>query len=503
MKKIFTLICFASLFNIAIAQQPDAEYNLIRKTYTLNADGSMDYQFHKELTLHANRAMTAYATNGETFITYNPTQETLTINSCYFIRPDGTVVTTPQNAFVTQLPSECANCAPYNHYRELAIVHTGLELEGTIVLDYTIHHNKGGISQQITLAEDYPVQRYEIIINAAPGQQYFVQPENLNLVQYTTSGNGGQYTLSAYNLQKRYTDPYLPSNSILYPNLYISTYTSQELDKLTTINIPQLPQASSLVALLRRSTPAETITEIRNWVLNNVTTADIKVLPSEISTNNIARTYATNCGTPADKVLLLASLLRTANFDITINWNPQYLQNYMSQQYALFDATNAEVIIRGEENLIINPFSTSNIRTAGTTPQSNNIVCQKELPWKCDTLTGHYVTFTLPVEDNAFQINPAYITPYRVAPLQVKTTNERYHYTIQLPQGAKVIKPGKQTYNIPNVGQMSCTIKQDKQTLDIERQLVISQDIINADNINLFHKMMLQWFTTQKIQIKL
>ena len=104
----------ALLFNSISAQNPDAEYNLIKHHYTLNSDSTIDYNFRKEIKYLRNKAITAYADKGETFILYNPAFETLTINECYTIRPDGTKVTTPQNAFINQLPSECVNCGRFN-----------------------------------------------------------------------------------------------------------------------------------------------------------------------------------------------------------------------------------------------------------------------------------------------------------------------------------------------------------------------------------------------------
>ena len=81
---IIAIAAFMSLLPCAVAQTlPDAEYNLIRRTYTLNEDGSMDIRYRKELKLLRNRAITAYADKGETFIEYNPAFEELTINECY------------------------------------------------------------------------------------------------------------------------------------------------------------------------------------------------------------------------------------------------------------------------------------------------------------------------------------------------------------------------------------------------------------------------------------
>ncbi|MBP5189289.1 MAG: DUF3857 domain-containing protein, partial [Bacteroidales bacterium] len=96
---------FSSPFSVSYAQ--DAEYNLIRRTYKINSDGTMDISYRKEIKLLRNRAITAYADKGETFILYNPAIDELRINESYTIRKDGSRVQTPANAFIDQLPSQC------------------------------------------------------------------------------------------------------------------------------------------------------------------------------------------------------------------------------------------------------------------------------------------------------------------------------------------------------------------------------------------------------------
>ncbi len=115
MKKTFKIIIavvlfsvFSSSFSVSYAQ--DAEYNLIRRTFTINSDGTMDISYRKEIKLLRNRAITAYADKGETFILYNPAIDKLTINESYTIRKDGSRVQTPANAFIDQLPIQCVNC---------------------------------------------------------------------------------------------------------------------------------------------------------------------------------------------------------------------------------------------------------------------------------------------------------------------------------------------------------------------------------------------------------
>ena len=241
MKKVLLSIITLLLVSVAFAQtQPDAEYNLIRRYYKINNDGSMDIRFRKEIKLLRNRAITAYADKGETFITYNPAFETLTINECYTVRPDGTKVETPANAFVQQLPSECADCGRLNGIREMAIVHTALEYNCTIVLDYTIHRYTDRLVERFNLKQDCPVKHYEI--RYADGH---TQVEN--------------------NLPQTVNDPYMPA-----PKGYDVEFQLGALPSYTAETT--LPAAEQLLNDLHVGidTPKDHIAAIRDWVVDYV-----------------------------------------------------------------------------------------------------------------------------------------------------------------------------------------------------------------------------------------
>ena len=76
MKKILFIAALLSTFHFPLstlkAQQPDAVFKLLRHEWTLNADGSSDYHYRHEVQILRNRALTAYADKGETFVVYNP-----------------------------------------------------------------------------------------------------------------------------------------------------------------------------------------------------------------------------------------------------------------------------------------------------------------------------------------------------------------------------------------------------------------------------------------------
>ena len=300
MKKIILTIITLAVATIAMAQskQPDAEYNLIRRSYKVNSDSTMELRFHKEIVLLRNRAITAYADKGETFITYNPAFETLTINECYTIRPDGTKVNTPQNAFVLQLPSECANCGRLNDLREMAIVHTALEYNCTIVLDYTLKRRASFLAERFNLNQDCPVKRYEI--RYADG--------------HTDVHN---------NIPQTVNEPYMPARTDYDIEFQLGakpTFTAEQ----------SLPDAATLLSSLKCSDSKEYAAAIRNWVVDYVT-----LNPVDLARVNYAMT-------PAAEVFSLNVFGdRPLEVEVSINGN-NYRLNASSKTPLLTESEKAD-----------------------------------------------------------------------------------------------------------------------------------------------------------------
>ena len=129
MKKIIISAFAIFAVTAAVAQNSDATLNSVTETYTLNSDGSIDYDYFKSLTYNTQFAFNSLF--GETFIVYNPEFQTLKINECYTIQSDGTRIDAPANAFNEVLPSAAANSSAYNGLREMVVTHTGLETGAT------------------------------------------------------------------------------------------------------------------------------------------------------------------------------------------------------------------------------------------------------------------------------------------------------------------------------------------------------------------------------------
>ena len=200
----------------------EAEYGKVSKAWTLHADGSQEYRSSMELTLFTHTAMNS--TYGESFIVYNPDFQTLKIHSSYTRQKDGTIVKTPDNAFVEVLPRFAADAPAYNQLKEMVVVHTGLELGATIYLDYSIITKPGyypALDINERLQETSPVKECKVSISVpenSPQNQdgiprliassYSSNKEALSTLnkRFNTSGNYESKTFGSYITEKATSD---------------------------------------------------------------------------------------------------------------------------------------------------------------------------------------------------------------------------------------------------------------------------------------------------------
>lgn len=169
----------------------EAEFRKLSKTYTLRADGSQEVRVQKELTLFTHAAMNSLY--GETFIVYDPDFQKLEIHESYTRQKDGNVIQTPANALVEVLPSAAANAPAYNRLKEMVVVHTGLELGATIVLDYSIVSKAGYLPELdvcCPVKELSPIKEYTFRLNVPAGKAVHYELLNASAKPVITQGSG-------------------------------------------------------------------------------------------------------------------------------------------------------------------------------------------------------------------------------------------------------------------------------------------------------------------------
>lgn len=229
----------ALLLSMAFTAQaaPEARFGKLSKTYTLHADGSQELRVQKELTLYTHAAMNSLY--GETFIIYDPQYQQLEIHDSYTRQKDGTIIRTPDNAFVEVLPSAAANAPAYNNLKEMVVVHTGLELGATIYLDYSIKSQAGYLPELdicCPIKELSPIDEFTFRIKVPEGKT--LHYELLNASARPTEANKDgmkSVTWKLKNVEPRpYSYPSLRSSlglvqqaaSGMIPVLVASTWTN-------------------------------------------------------------------------------------------------------------------------------------------------------------------------------------------------------------------------------------------------------------------------------------
>lgn len=273
----------ALLLSMALTAQaaPEARFGKLSKTYTLHADGSQELRVQKELTLYTHAAMNSLY--GETFIVYNPQYQQLEIHDSYTRQKDGTIIRTPDNAFVEVLPSAAANAPAYNGLKEMVVVHTGLELGATICLDYSIKSRAGYLPELdicCPIKELSPIAEFTFRIEVPEGKTLHYELLNASARPTETNKDGMKsVTWKLKNVEPRpYSYPSLRSSlglvqqaaSGMMPVLVASTWASY---------------ADALKSLARQFVPGDrTVIEAKLTELKQTAPKDSSDLRSAIAT---------------------------------------------------------------------------------------------------------------------------------------------------------------------------------------------------------------------------
>lgn len=500
MRNTFKLLIAALILNFSLttlncALAQDAEYQLIRRTYTVNNDGTIDIRFRKEIKLLRNRAITAYADKGETFILYNPAIDQLTINESYTIRPDGSRVQTPANAFVDQLPSQCQDCGRYNGIRERAVIHTALEYNCIIVLDYTIHRKTQRLDESLILSEDCPIKKYEIIYdinsNVKNGIAFGFDTKNLPKSHKYLKKQDKGWHLVLTDIPQSFKDRYLPSPYVLYPSVRIF-FGSEEN---TVDDTETLPEAINVIGELFENDMIQYVTNIRDYVVDYIKTNDIPVALLDHRTTTAKETFLSACGTPADKNRLLAAMLREAGFKVSSEKGHVIVtitKKNMDVDYRLSAATKAPLRPDG-----------------AAIDEQRTIEVDESIPWQGERIGGGYQQMEVPSAKGSIDINPARLTSDRKAPLAVRNCNEKYHYSIALPRTPNrqyVGKPVNISYTKKGVGSIRISISQEHPgaAIDVVRELKIEVEngIVTPKQYKDFRQMMQDWYSYRIVTIR-
>lgn len=483
----------------------EAEYQLIRRHYVANDKGS-SINYRKELTILRNRALTAYADKGESFIVWNPAKQELKINECYTIQRDGTRVEMNPMGYVEQLPSNCENCDGYNHLREMAIVHCGMEYGCTIVLDYTITNlESNNLSDCLIIPQDCPVKKYEIIIDAEG-----VAKDNLKVnavldvagcpkSSYQSVSDNHTYHIVFSNVQQQHNDYYMPNVKEFSPMVVFSTASATSTP---IFSFEPIKEAEDLIATCHNDNPLKFVQALRDYVIDYVHFNDIH--PSLLGGlySHPEDTWNSNCGTAIDKAVLLGSLLQQAGFAPTVV--PGFVE---IEGISIADPSQTHVLVTIDSvEYRLSPVSKTQMLPNGLAQNVVDTITVKEsLDYKplLTPMAGRYNKITLPT-GKSFTMNPSFLSSVRTAPLQIKRTEEDYSYTLTLPEGVVMVgKPVNVKQKRAGLGHMEISVAQEGNVVSVHRHLTLEKDVIlNAKDYKAFRQWIQQWEQTREIIIK-
>lgn len=547
---ILRLLCLCLLIPALTWAAPEAEYQKLSKSYTLHADNRQEFRCVMELTLLTHTAMNS--TYGETFIVYDPQIQMLRINKAYTRQKDGTIVRLPDNAFVEVLPSAAVDAPAFNHLKEMVVIHTGLELGATIVLDYSILTRPGGIKE--------PLEIYEPLLQSSPVKEFILTVNHPKDAPFTYS-----IANAADNHQER-TDDNHQTTSWTWRDLpaasrepgvsvrngdqpYFMGTTSSSISTALQPLQKQYEQlygegnpviASITEGLIEgQANEAGEIRAILDYVYGLDQVA-VTLPMSHYSCRPIDEIISDAYGTDLEKSLLLAALLNEAGF----NAEPIMAFQTKAEQGLCRPAIEqvATYCRWGDQSLLLGPNSYERPSVdperqtllSLTTGQPVKIPAFQESRIEGDitiTLqngeaktTGHYQVSNdlLPYfPDSTIQEGHASIervagsfhiltlpdAPQGVATLGYGRLNsrretnlllpriidERYTTTI-IPQNDLELRTPPREKQIENkVGKLTIRISQEEDRVIVERRLTIHQRLITPTSYPDFHQLMAEW----------
>ncbi|MDA3953752.1 MAG: DUF3857 domain-containing protein, partial [Bacteroidales bacterium] len=322
---IFSIIIISLIISSCqsnnLEQESDAIYKSIKKIYTLNADGSANYQYQHQL-----KYITHFSFNrlyGESFIVYNPDQQELKINKAETKMVDGKIVPSPENAFNEILPRFAAGAPPFNHLREMVVTHAGLELGCVVDFDYELSSKAGYLpffNENIILQENVPVENLEIIVNIPDETEL-----NHNLINIETKAKVSkkdgytQYTWKFKNLNGLVREANQAHDKSFLPRLTFSNINMQNalnklynnLDLTLTDNIKE----TITKRVSDKKKEIHIIRELQKIVDKEMNTLRIPLEYTAYSARPLSEVWESNAGTELEKTFLFNELLKFLDVD--------------------------------------------------------------------------------------------------------------------------------------------------------------------------------------------
>ena len=310
---------------ISVSAAPEAEFKKLIKSWTLNTDGSQEFHYNMELTIYSYLAMRSLY--GESFIQYNPEYQTLKINSSYTKQKDGTIVKTPDNAFVEVLPRSAADAPAYNHLKEMVVVHTGLELGATIYLDYTITTKAGylpGLDIFEPIQQASPIKEYSLSVTVPVDKDLSYSLANPQ-VMAKVNVEEGMRTIS-WKLKNVKPASLAPMQRIESGDMqYLACSTFETNKEALNYLFGQFdrPESMPLISLAEtltegKNTDTEKLQDIHSFIVNDFAHSRLSLSETGYHIRPAEDVIRSAYGTDAELINLLYGLLSAAKIETKV-----------------------------------------------------------------------------------------------------------------------------------------------------------------------------------------
>ncbi len=370
---IFTIVILATFGQKG--PKSDAVFEKIVKEYTMNDDGSLDYHYYKKLKL-----LTHFSFNrlyGETFIVFNPNYQQIKISTSRTTQEGGKIIETPENAFNEVLPRAAANAPYYNQLREMVVTHTGLEVNATIELDYTLHSDAGyypALMGDEIIKESSPINEEVIIVKIPVDKELKYKVFNIRTSPQISEKEGKKvYTFTFTGIGERSHEAFRQKHSGDEPRLVFSIVNMDEMYKYLTdqeafqyITDKSMDEAVAGISDNAKDDVTKVL-EIQKMVVNDVNYFPLNQQYSGWKIRNAVDVWNSNGGTQFEKSILLSALLRK----VGINANP------VITFPALFYDENVGCLPLVNQYLVhVNPRETEQFYISSSSTSSQNLIYQ-------------------------------------------------------------------------------------------------------------------------------
>jgi len=523
MKKILILLILICLLplNRIIAQE--TEYKSINDEWTLNTNGTQ--VFHHVAVLHL-KTVTDMRNFGEDFIIYNPENQVLKVNYCYTIQEDGNRVDTPENGYVDVLPSNAQKAPAYNNLREKVIIHTGLDENCTVYLDYTLTSKPGyNTSLDICkpLRQKCPVKKYTLSVSAPSNISLNYNVKGNRKTKFITSKSNGLTTASCTfnNLPAKIVSDYNSYTTDGEDYFIASTYSNQT-EAFSRLSNHIIKDNNSQLKILAKSltsnsnNESQAIDALLKYVKEDTQTCKLNLSETNYQVRNANDVIKSAYGTQIEKLNLLKGLINS--FDS--KFNAQICVSYLPNSKGITNLNgilNMFIIIsdNGEQKIL---SISSNPKMLSWNNQFLPAISLKTLKEvklnKCESLAQHFdVTPNIKECKEGILLVPLQYTSQersikslcqkisstkKDVLLTFPITNSKVEYTVNIPKEMKLISSTKTETKSNKMGTVTTKITKQNDKILINRTLELSnlvQPIINQKDFSDFHDLMLEWIS--------